>query len=87
MDIEKIKTGDEFFLLENYHIKRYRYYSLHPFNPNYHIIIDENAQPVRRYKDDLKVALFKSYTTYKDAALALADQFEQMAKECRDSII
>lgn len=66
--IEDLKQGDRFYDVDNYRVKWYTYLCVHPKGGgNYHILIDQNEEPIRIYIDKLQDILNKNLSTYDEA--------------------
>lgn len=84
LTIETIKNGDKFFVHNNKDVKWYTYFSPHPINKGYHILIDKNMEPIRFWEEELRNDLLNSYESYGSCARGLATRMSQYADEFWD---
>lgn len=81
--IKDLKQGDKIYQLGFDQVKWYTYLCVHPRNSHYHILINQNEDPVRIYEPQLQSILNQGLNSHDDASVALADKMEQSAKDIR----
>ena len=84
--IALLKPNQKIYDINNTRVVWYNYLCVHPYNQNYHILIDSNQDPLRMWDEDLLRILHKDLTTYDMARLALADHLEKRVKDLRERI-
>lgn len=84
MKIEDLKQGDTIFLVEDFSALSYKYLCVHPNNKSYHIIIDDNQEPIRWHKGKLEAILSLNLKSLPDTELFLAQILEEEAKFIRE---
>jgi len=86
MDLKDLKQGDKFYYITYLQVKWFTYLCVHPQAENYHIIIDENLDPIRIFHLELLGMVNANLRTYDEAKLVLANKLEVKVKSLRESV-
>ena len=84
--ITDLKQGDKIYDIDFRQVKWYTYFSVHPNNPNYHILINAGQEPIRIYGPKLQMILDQDFNSYDNALLTLADRMEEDAARIKNKI-
>jgi hypothetical protein len=86
LKVESLIKDYKFYDIRYNQVIWYTYLCVHPKAKNYHILIDMNEDPIRKYSQDLQLILDKGLRTYDEAKLYLADELERKAKFLRKEL-
>ncbi len=84
MEIKDLKPGDKIYYISNFMIYNYTYFSVHPKNSNYHIVISTFEEPKRIYKKQLQELLNLNLTTYELAVEYLITQLQNYIDDLKE---
>lgn len=86
--ISELKKGDSIYDIDYLTIKTYKYVCIHPSGGgNYHILTKSGEDPIRMHKERLQSILDQDFKTWQETKLALADRFEESARNLRQEEI
>lgn len=84
MKIEDLKQGDKFYDVTYKSCYSYEYLMPLPNNDKYHILIDQNKEPVRIYEENLQNILNLGIFTYVDARKKRIELLETLLKRLKN---
>lgn len=88
MEQLNIKAGDKLYdILPRYIITWYTYVCPHPNNPKYHILLNDDQQPIRMYHIELETLIYQGFSDYDTTLEVLATRLEEYAAEIRLNLI